>query len=333
MKKILVIRCGALGDLVYATSVIDALILEYGNNIMIDFLCTPSSSMLFKNDKRINEVFLLKHKKIPIIFSGEKKTLIKHSKSSQYDLLINYESGRQFKSLVLNIQAKKKIGNFFDEINIDTTLNRGAVIKTYLKNIISKENLNLAQPRLHTENFDMLKNKFSLKSNYIVFSPSNSHIRRSGINYRAWDNNHWNELIKTISKKIQIVIVGAKGEEFFFKNFEPYPDNVINLVAKNNIIELNTIVSNAKAVVCTDSSLGHIAAAVNTPVFVMMGPNNIITDSPYETSENSVIVLTSKKDCSPCYKSDVMNACQDNICMKEISPKIVYTALKNEKII
>ena len=63
IRKILIIRCGALGDLVYSTSVLDALIFEYGENIQIDFVSTPSSSKLFEYDKRVNKVFILKHKK------------------------------------------------------------------------------------------------------------------------------------------------------------------------------------------------------------------------------------------------------------------------------
>jgi len=57
MKKILIIRCGALGDLVYATSVIDALKYEYGEDTIIDFVSTPGSGTLFDLDYRINKVF------------------------------------------------------------------------------------------------------------------------------------------------------------------------------------------------------------------------------------------------------------------------------------
>lgn len=47
VKRALIIRCGALGDLVYATAVIDALRAQYGSDILIDFITTPGTGKLF----------------------------------------------------------------------------------------------------------------------------------------------------------------------------------------------------------------------------------------------------------------------------------------------
>jgi len=130
-------------------------------------------------------------------------------------------------------------------------------------------------------------------------------------------------LIKKLSKKIQVLLVGAKGEEFFFNDFKPFSNNTISLVGKNSIIEQSTIVKNARAVVCTDSALGHIAAAVNTPVFVLI----VVEDAPCKTSLNKVFLIRVNLPCSPCYKTFVMKACQDNIYMKSISTQMVLDAL------
>jgi ADP-heptose:LPS heptosyltransferase len=329
MKKILIVRCGALGDLVYATSVIDALLLEYGNETLIDFVCTPSSGSLFKADHRINKIFPLKHKKVPILLSKEKKNIIKASKETPYDILINFEYGKQFQSLLHAVQAKKKIGATYEKIELSQNINRAEEIKNYLRSIISPEVLKNSFPKIITEDFTPLKEKFHLSSNYIVLSPSNSHIYRSGINYRAWENEKWKDLIRQLTKSVQIVIVGAKNEEKFFQNFMPYPENVIDLVGKNSVIELATILENAKATVCTDSAVGHISAAVNTPVFVLMGPNNPTTDAPYQTPYNAVYPISLGLECSPCYKTQTMKNCTDNICMKQITVSMVLNELRS----
>ena len=75
-KRILIIRCGALGDLVYATSVIDALKSQFGDETIIDFVSTLGTGTLFNADSRVNQVFPLKHKKIPIWLSSQKKDII-----------------------------------------------------------------------------------------------------------------------------------------------------------------------------------------------------------------------------------------------------------------
>ena len=60
-KKVLVIRCGLLGDTVDATSVIEPLIEVYGSDVDIHWVSKPGISDLFKYDERINKVFKLKN--------------------------------------------------------------------------------------------------------------------------------------------------------------------------------------------------------------------------------------------------------------------------------
>ena len=333
VKSVLVVRCGALGDLVYATSVIDALKLEFGEDTIIDFVCTPGSGTLFKNDPRVRKVFPLKHKKIPILFSQDKKRVIQVSKEHPYDLLINFETGKQFKGLVTKIVSKQKIGAFFNTLHLIPCNNRAEGIKNYLLPVVSKENIELSVPKISIENVDSIKKKFMLHDRYIVIAPSNSHIKKKGINYRAWEQKSWKILADELSKHLQVVFVGAKGEEFFFEDFKPYNSNTISLVGQNSLSELSTIIAHANAVVCTDSAIGHISAAVNTPVFVLMGPNDPVMDSPYQTAHNKVHVISLHLPCSPCYKTDTMKRCKDNICMKQITPTMVFETISSAAIL
>ena len=52
-KRVLVIRCGLLGDTVDATSVIEPLIDYFGKNLEIFWVSRPGICDLFKYDKRI----------------------------------------------------------------------------------------------------------------------------------------------------------------------------------------------------------------------------------------------------------------------------------------
>ncbi|WP_304542742.1 glycosyltransferase family 9 protein [Sulfurimonas microaerophilic] len=330
--KILVIRCGALGDLVYATSVIDALLLEYGEDTLIDFVCTPGSGKLLENDTRVHKVFNLKYKKVPTFFSTEKRKIINYSRKTTYDLLINFEYGKQFRDLLQNINAKEKIGAQFNTIQSNKKINRGEAQKLFLKSKISQKNLDKAFPSVHTLDFEKINSKYNLNKEYIVFSPSNSHVNRSGVNHRAWENHSWIELTEQLAKEMQIVIVGTKSEEQFFNLLRPFPGNTLDLVGKNNIEELCSVIKYAKAVICTDSAVGHIAAAVNTPVYVLMGPNDPVTDSPYKSPDNNVNIISLQLDCSPCYNTKTMKECKNNICMKQITTEMVYNKIKSTKL-
>ena len=219
INKILIIRCGALGDLVYSTSIIDALREEYGLDVILDFVCTPGSGKIFDKDFRVNKVFFLKHRKMPILFSSQKKEIIKYSKENSYDLLINFESGKQFSSLVNKIIAKKKVSPSLEKIEIPKSITHVVEKKKYFfKNIVSEEIFNKSYPKLVGTEIKEVVEKYNLPKKYIIISPSNSHQKRNILNYRAWENSSWKELIEKLSKKITVVIIGNKEKMIFLIN-------------------------------------------------------------------------------------------------------------------
>ncbi|MCX6075023.1 MAG: glycosyltransferase family 9 protein [Campylobacterales bacterium] len=334
VKRVLILRCGALGDLIYATSVINALRMQYGETIIIDFITTPGIAKLFEHDPRVHQVFHLKHKKIPIWLSPQKRDIIHHSKNNPYDLFISLEFGKQFKSLLQAIHATHKTGmGILETIDSDEPLNRGETTKHYYRDVIEGSILAHAKPLLIGVSQDQLNQKFSFPENAIIIAPSNSHNQKKGLNYRAWPFEHWRSLIQSLSSQTPVIIVGARGEEAFFDHIKPYPENVIDMVGKLTISELITTVQNGDALICTDSATGHIGAAVDTPTFVLMGPNNPITDSPYQSDTNAVYPISLGLPCSPCYKTEVMKQCKDNICMGHITPEMVLTSLKSASIV
>jgi len=326
VKRALILRCGALGDLVYASAVIDALRAQYGD-IMIDFITTPGTGKLFENDPRVHQTFPLKHKKFPIWLSPQKRAIIRYSKEHPYDLLISLEFGKQFKSLIKAIHATHKTGMGILETNEIPNINRGEATKYYYSDVIEPLLLLKAKPILFGKTFKELTSKVSLPQRYIVIAPSNSHNQKKGLNYRAWPFEHWKSLIQSLAADTPIVIVGAKGEEAFFDQIKPYPPNVIDLAGEISISELITTVQYGCGLICTDSATGHIGAAVDTPTFVLMGPNNPITDSPYQSDTNLVVPISLGLPCSPCYKTETMKQCRDNICMSQITPEIVVSKL------
>ena len=333
-KSVLIIRCGALGDLVYATSVIDALKMQYGEDTLIDFVCTPGSGTLFKCDERVNKVFPLKHKKVPIFFSKQKKEIIKASQNRAYDILINFEFGKQFRSLIDAIEAEKKIGALVENISFPPNIIHMVDITKYLfKSIISQEVYEKSFPRVIGSDVEKVSIKYNLPKKYIIISPSNSHQKKNRLNYRAWENSSWIDLIKKLSKKIPIVIIGNKNEDEFFTKLQPYPENVIDLVAQTNLCELIAVIENASALVATDTGTAHLASAVNTEVFALIGPTPAESTGPYKSPFNKVHIISSNQECAPCYKTEVMKNCKNNVCMKEISVKMVYDRIASANIV
>lgn len=333
--RVLVIRCGALGDLVYATSVIDALKAQYGEDTIIDFVSTPGSSKIFEKDPRVHHIFPLKHKKIPLPFSKQKKEIVKASKKEPYDLLINFEFGKQFGSLVQAIQAKKKIGALIEDIHLPPKITHMVDIIRYMfKDVVSKEVYERSFPRLIGTDIKSVRQRYNLPDHYIILSPSNSHQKRNILNYRAWPNEHWRELIAKLSKtSIPVVIIGNKNEEDFFKHLRPFPNDVIDLVGKTPLSDLICIIEAADALVATDTGTAHIASAVSTEVFALIGPTPPNQTGPYQTKHNKVHIISLNLPCSPCYKTEQMKQCRDNICMKQITPQMVFESILSANLV
>ena len=330
--RVIIIRCGALGDLVYATSVIDALKFQFGDDTIIEFVCTPGSGTLFKADNRVNHVYTLKHKKVPIWLSSQKKDIIKSSKENKYDILINFEYGKQFKSLVNAIDAKQKIDA--PDISIPSNIEHMVDMTKYIfKSIVSNEVFNKSFPKIVGTLKDEVKSKYNLNDKYIIISPSNSHQKRNIINYRAWENDSWKELIEKLSKDIQVVIVGNKGEDQFFDKLKPYPQDVVDLVGKTSLVDLIGVIDGANGLIANDTGTAHMASAVNTEVFALIGPTPANVTGPYQSPNNKVHIISANLECSPCYKTEVMWNCKDNICMKQISVNRVFDSIKDSKII
>jgi len=334
MKRVLVVRCGALGDLVYATSVVDALKKEYGDDTLIDFVATPSSAAIFKKDPRVKRIFPLKHKKIPLFLSKEKKKIIQASKEHPYDILINFEHGKQFASLLEAIQAKKKVGPQLSSVKIPKNITHMVdVIRYTFKELVSDRVFKESFPRLIGSDKEEMRQKYNLLNNYIVISPSNSHQKRNRMNYRAWEDSHWRKLIEKVAQHKKVVLIGAPNEEEFFTKLKPYPDNVVDLVGKTPLPDLIGVIEAADALVATDTGTAHIASAVNTEVFALIGPTPANVTGPYQSRYNKVHIISLNLECSPCYKTERMKKCQDNICMKNISSEMVFDSIKEANLL
>lgn len=328
IKSVIIIRSGALGDTVYATAILDALKRQFGEEISIDWIGIPACNSLFKYDERIDQIFVLKHRKLPALINPEKRRIISYSKKHPYDLLINLEEGIQFNDLAKAIKAKIKIGHPFELPKPDVEdKHMVEKLRSFYKTIVDNEILKTSYPKLFGAPFTSIKAKFSLPNEYIVINPSNSHTKRNKLNYRAWPVEKWKDLIDSFEDARRIVLIGNRGEEAYFKGLQPYPKNVIDLSGKTNLSELVSLIQHADFMITTDTGPAHIASATSTPIYCLIGPTNPALTGPYKTPDNEVHIISKKLECSPCYYLPHRDKCTDNICMKEISVSDIQSAI------
>ena len=118
-KKVLVIRCGLLGDTIDATSVIKPLIELYGPSVEIYWVSKPGICELFKFDSRVKKVYSLRRTKLPFFLNIDKFRIILDSLFHPFDLILNLEISNKFNDIVKYSRSRKKIGMPYKFINDD----------------------------------------------------------------------------------------------------------------------------------------------------------------------------------------------------------------------
>ena len=332
--RVLVIRAGQLGDTVCAASIIEPLRTHFGETTIIDWVAKAGIGNIFAQDPRINRIFHIKSRRTPVIFNAAKRQVIFSALFNPYDYVINLELGNIFNSVVRLTRAKNKIGMPYKHFTEPAETHAVENLHLIYESFLDAKDMLVAQPSLIGTNINELKAKFDLPENYIVLVPSNSHHnKKSGINLRGWPPEHWKELFILLQKnKLSAVMVGAESERSYFNKLEPLPGNIVSLVGKTSFPELVGIIKNASAVVVTDTGPAHIAAAVDTPVYALIGPTNYKRTGPYQTKTNKINVISSHQPCSPCYHTEQMLKCRDNKCMSEITPGMVMQQLLNSVV-
>lgn len=327
--KVLVIRAGQLGDTVCASSIIAPLRHQFGHDTIIDWVGKTSITRVFAQDPRIHRIFEVKSRNLPLLFNRDKLRIILHALHEPYDYIINLELGTIFNGVMRFCRAKNKIGMPYDYFQEPKETHAVENLILIYKSFLDKSVIPMAVPTLIGTPPDQIRQKFSLDDDYFLAVPANSHMQKTNsINHRAWPLSYWCRLFALLqSKRVQVVIIGGKAEANIFTGVCTLPDNILDLTGRTNFPELVGLIQGAKAVITTDTGPSHIASAVNTPVYALIGPTNFKRTGPYKTANNEVHILSANIHCSPCYHSERHRLCTDNQCMQQVLPEQVFASL------
>ncbi len=99
----------------------------------------------------------------------------------------------------------------------------------------------------------------------------------------------------------------------------------VNLAGRTSLPQLAAVVELADVVLCHDSAVTHLAAALDRPLVCLVGPTNPYRTGPYRRTED---VVQLKLDCSPCYKRRLPQCPHEHRCMTELEVSRVVAAVQ-----
>lgn len=166
----------------------------------------------------------------------------------------------------------------------------------------------------------------------VVLNPNTSDLCRE---LRRWPDAHWVSLCERLlaDPSNELFFTGVASEsadnEAILQALErkvgPCRDRVHNLAGRTNLKQLLGLLQRAHLAISVDSGVMHLAGWAGTPLIGIFGLENPALYGPRSVASKSI---WSALPCSPCctVATERSSRCQDNQCMKRISPEQVLFA-------
>lgn len=329
--NILIVKLSAIGDVIHALPVSYALRQKYPT-AHITWVVEPTAYEIVKHNPCVDEVILFQKKAFKT-FKGFKqnfKPFYKLLHRRKYDISIDLQGLFKSMAVVLTANAKKKIG-YVDMREGSNLISKaikgphfnGHIVDRYLDTVkyLGCDTDNIIFPLKNTAeeinyvNNLLMDNKIDDNTPFIVFAVGTNWVNK------CWSTKNFAILSDLLSEhSIKTVLIGfgkndeQKALEITRQNTS---NNIVNLVGKTSLMQTAALIKKAKAVVGGDTGNLHLAAALNIPAIMLMGPTDPNRNGPYKQMHN---VILAGHDCDGCWK----RTCRKNIdCLSTITPNLV----------
>lgn len=343
-NKILLIRIGNIGDVLFVTPVIRKLRKTF-NGATIDILTSPQAKPVVEANLYLNNIFIY-HKFHKFLRWFKRRQFLKKLSTRRYDLCVVLESNFEYTQFAYRVFPEAlRIGiysefskNFLDK-SIEFSKKRHA-IENYLYVLsellgikINEEDFTMDFPfskpaeQLYQELKAHIENGF-----FIIHSSCSNYLP-----YKGWQIDKFAQIVDfLVSRGIDVFITGSP------KDKEPRllidkiknKKRIYNFVGRN-LCEVAFLIKHSKGILCLDTGILHIARALNKPTACLFGPSDPHHTGPIGNGIYKVI----RKDfpCGPCHyaptyrlkeKANCLNG-EVTPCMKAIETQEVIEAVQS----
>ena len=317
-KKILILKLGAMGDVVH-TTVIATAIKEKHPDWQIDLLTTEAYAKVIIDHPHIDNI---------IFWDASKRKSYKYLFQVAYDLFKNqydviFNLTRAFRNnLLARLAFPKKVINKMN-FNTNWVEEYFLTAKSFFKEIELPERLYLGTIEA-CEKIDSIFAE-SPKPIFVIAPGGATDKHRQG---RIWNIQNWKKLCEKINSEYggTILITGSKKE---VESHQVLDADYIKITTGNlDTTELSYALSKADMMISGDSGPAHIAAAHNVKTLTLLGSTTADKIKPYGKNGYS---FSSEYQCLGCWKKKC-NLISDNEtytpCMEAIKVEDVFEKIK-----
>lgn len=338
-RNILVVKLSAIGDVIHALPVAQALKRQYPSSKITWIVEKPAYDLLTMNPN-IDEIILFEKPKFKsvagLLEHGPK--LAKLLKSHYFDLVLDLQGLFKSAALAWLSGAKKKIG-YCDMRELSWLISEpvcgahknGHVIERYL-DVARYLGCEVKEPQfcLSTSEQDSKATAHILaaaglnpESPYVVIAP--------GTNWQSkcWPVRHYTELAGILTQKYrcQIVLIGGSQDDESAKLIQDHANaRIVNLIGKTTLKQLACVLQKSKLFIGGDTGPMHLAAAMGSRVIALFGPSDALRNGPYGTQN---FIIKAEISCSPCFK----RTCDTIDCMRNITVADVVSKIEQNQLL
>ena len=313
-NKILIIRVGAIGDVVHTTNLVHSIKKSYPD-VKIHYATSELIKPLIENDKDIQHVFTINPKFK--LFSSYAKELTNKIKQENYDLIINLQPSLKMKG-ILFFAGAKNILTYKKSFKVHAVKNFWQTGLKAFPNMQEEKNMHLYLPTETIENAkDLLKN---YPKPYIIFNAGGVFAKRQG---RTYPVEKWVELGNKLQEKYNgtIILNGAKEDKEVLSPLNEIK-NCVNFIGELSLLDSVGVISQGDLMISGDSGPLHIATALGVKSIGLYGSMPADRTGCYSNGIN----IVSKKSCVPCNRrkckflkeGKIYTPCMEEITVEEI---------------
>ncbi len=342
--SILIVRLGALGDIIHTLPSVFAIREKYPNAI-IDWIVEKRSSEILKKSPLIDSLIEIDTKKWrrdifnpSLAISASKDFLKTKEKMNKrnYDIAIDFQG--LIKSGIFAYLSGAKTSAGFEKEYLREPLNRIFIKKHYSppgKDIhVIEKNYSLLKSigiggkignfECTPEMLGANELKESVLKKYNITEMKKTIVGiypGGGWQSKLWGSENYAQLIEKISQRqdADILLIAGKNEEELISNIAEKTENKPRLILNASIRELAVILAHTGILIGPDTGPLHLAALLGASTVGIYGPSSPLKNGPYWGNYRTV---RKQFNCSDCYK----RRCDDLRCLKGISVNDVYDA-------
>jgi lipopolysaccharide heptosyltransferase I len=336
VRRILVLRASALGDVVHTLPALSALRAVFPE-AEIDWLVEPMSAGLLEGHPDLAHVYVMPRQdwkrrlRRPgqwIAVAREILALASRVRSRRYDLVMDFQGNLRSALALLLVGGRHRVGFHRRDLR-----ERGAALFTNHRVVpipprTRKPERNLmlvralgyegpcprGEPALTPECREWARRALAAlpgRGPAVVIHPM---VSRFGA-IKRWPIEHFRTLIDLLGRHdVRILITWGPGEREIATSI----GRPTVLAEGADLRHFAALLAEADLVVACDTGALPLAAAGGTPTVGLFGPKDAGVFAPDSAGE----VVTSPAPCSPCR----LRRCEHSICMTLISPGAVYEA-------